>query len=199
MADGSAKQSVALSEVVQAVGDLDRVTIENSGLVDRTSHRSNRLMQRSRQLEEAVTYIKLRQGTADEALDLATRAHALVESVGFEKAFEVFHDKQGGFVDRDLYVFVFDRRGVYRVMGADVNRVGTSLFDAPGVDAQQLLDDAWRRCETGGGWVEYNIINLATGDVRGKSSYVLPLDDERLIGCGAYRSALTEGETRIGA
>jgi hypothetical protein len=61
------------------------------------------------------------------------------------------------------------------------------------------LDDAWRRCETGGGWVEYNIINLATGDVRGKSSYVLPLDDERLIGCGAYRSALTEGETRIGA
>jgi methyl-accepting chemotaxis protein len=199
MADGSAKQSVALSEVVQAVGDLDRVTIENSGLVDRTSHRSNRLMQRSRQLEQAVTYIKLRQGTADEALDIATRAHALVESVGFDKAFEVFHDKQGGFVDRDLYVFVFDRRGVYRVMGADVNRVGSSLFDAPGVDAQQLLDDAWRRCETGGGWVEYNIINLATGDVRGKSSYVLPLDDERLIGCGAYRSALTEGETRIGA
>ncbi len=199
MADGSAKQSVALSEVVQAVGDLDRVTIENSGLVDRTSHRSNRLMQRSRQLEEAVTYIKLRQGTADEALDYATRAHALVESVGFEKAFEVFHDKQGGFIDRDMYVFVFDRRGVYRVMGADVNRVGSSLFDAPGVDAQQLLEDAWRRCESGGGWVEYNIVNPSTGDVRGKSSYVLPLDDERLIGCGAYRSALTEGESRIGA
>ena len=199
MADGSAKQSVALSEVVQAVGDLDRVTIENSGLVDRTSHRSNRLMQRSRQLENAVTYIKLRQGTADEALELATRAHALVESVGFDRAFEMFHDKTGEFVDRDLYVFVFDRRGVYRVMGADVNRVGSSLFDAPGVDAQQLLDDAWRRCDAGGGWVEYNIINLSTGDVRGKSSYVLPLDGERLIGCGAYRSALTESETRLGS
>ena len=198
MADGSAKQSIALSEVVQAVGDLDRVTIENSGLVDRTSHRSSRLMQRSRQLENAVTYIKLRQGTADEALNIATRAQALVASVGFDKAFEIFHDKNGGFIDRDLYVFVFDRQGVYRVMGADVNRVGTSLFDAPGVDAQQLLEDAWRRCEMGGGWVEYNIINLATGDVRGKSSFVLPLDDERLIGCGAYRSALSDSETRIG-
>ena len=198
MADGSAKQSIALSEVVQAVGDLDRVTIENSGLVDRTSHRSNRLMQRSRQLENAVTFIKLRQGTADEALTMADRAHALVQSVGFDEAFKVFHDPHGGYVDRDLYVFVFDRRGIYRVMGADIKRVGSSLFDAPGLNAQQLLEDAWHRCEQGGGWVEYNIINLATNDVRGKSSYVLPLTDDLLIGCGAYRSALTDSDTTLG-
>jgi methyl-accepting chemotaxis protein len=198
MADGSAKQSIALAEVVQAVGDLDKVTIENSGLVDRTSHRSSRLMQRSRQLEQAVTYIKLRQGTADEAFELTTRAHQLVQSIGYDQASKVFHDTQGGFVDRDLYVFVFDRNGVYRVMGADFKRVGTSLFDAPGVDAQQLLEDAWQRADQGGGWVEYNIINLATGDVRGKSSYVLPLTDELLIGCGAYRSALTQGDQTLG-
>lgn len=187
MAEGSVKQSIALAEVVQAVGDLDKVTIENSGLVDRTSHRSSRLMQRSRQLEEAVTYIKLRQGTTDEAMALATKAHELLKRVGFEQAAAILHDKNGGFVDRDLYVFVFDRQGVYRIMGADAKRVGSSLFDAPGLDAQQLLDDAWERCEQGGGWVEYNIINLATGDVRGKSSYVLPIDGNLLIGCGAYR------------
>jgi methyl-accepting chemotaxis protein len=198
MADGSTKQSIALSEVVQAVGDLDRVTIENSGLVDRTSHRSSRLMQRSRQLESAVTFIQLRQGTADEALTLATKGHALVQSIGFDAAFKAFHDPVGGFVDRDLYVFVFDRQGVYRVMGADINRVGSSLFDAPGVDAQQLLDDAWYRVEQGGGWVEYNIINLATGDVRGKSSYVMPLTDDLLIGCGAYRSALSDNDNKLG-
>jgi methyl-accepting chemotaxis protein len=198
MADGSTKQSIALAEVVQAVGDLDKVTIENSGLVDRTSHRSSRLMQRSRQLEDAVTYIRLRQGTADEAFDFTTRARALVDSVGYDAASDVFHDPKGGFVDRDLYVFVFDRHGVYRVMGADRNRVGSSLFDAPGVDAQQLLDDAWNRCDQGGGWVEYNIINLATGDVKGKSSYVLPLTDDLLIGCGAYRSALTHADESLG-
>jgi methyl-accepting chemotaxis protein len=199
MADGSVKQSLALSEVVQAVGDLDRVTIENSGLVDRTSHRSSRLMQRSQELENAVTYIKLRQGTADEALDIVNRALALVQSVGFDEAFKVFHDKEGGFVDRDLYVFVLDREGVYQVIGADIKRVGTSLFATPGVDAQQLLDDAWRRCGQGGGWVEYNIINPVTGDVRGKSSYVMPLSDDLLIGCGAYRSALSDSDSRIGA
>jgi len=199
MADGSAKQSAALTEVVQAVGDLDRVTIENSALVDRTSHRSNRLMQRSRQLENAVTYIRLRQGTADEALLLASKAQALVNSLGFDEAYKVFHDPNGGYIDRDLYVFAFDRDGVYRIMGADISRVGTSLFNTEGVDAQQLLDDAWGRCDQGGGWVEYNILNLNTGDVRGKSSYVLPLTDNLLIGCGAYRSALTDLDGKLGA
>ena len=195
MADGSAKQSIALSEVVQTVGDLDRVTVENSGLVDRTSHRSARLMQRSRQLENAVTFIKLRQGTADEALALATRGHELVQSIGLEQASEVFHNPQGGFVDRDLYIFVLDRRGIYRVMGASPSLVGTSLSEQPGVDAQRLMEDAWHRCDQGGGWVEYDIRNPTTGDLRGKSSYVLPLDNELLIGCGAYRSALTDGES----
>jgi uncharacterized secreted protein with C-terminal beta-propeller domain len=38
--------------------------------------------------------------------------------------------------------------------------------------------------------VDYNIINLVTGDVKGKASYVLPIDDQHLIGCGAYRSAI---------
>lgn len=199
MADGSARQSIALAEVVQAVGDLDKVTVENSGLVDRTSHRSARLMQRSRDLGNAVTFIKLRQGTADEAMALVEKAKELVDEIGYDAAKDVFHDKSGRFVDRDLYIFVFDRQGVYHVIGADIKRVGTSLFDTPGVDAQALIDDAWRRSDQGGGWVEYNIVNPSTGDVRGKSSYVLPINDELLIGCGAYRSALSSPEQSIGA
>jgi predicted ATP-dependent protease len=198
MAEGSAKQSIALAEVVQTVGDLDKVTVENSGLVDRTSHRSARLMQRSRQLEQAVTYIKLRQGTADEALAMTEKADALIQSLGYEQAKDVMHAADSGFVDRDLYVFVFDRQGKYHVFSSDKGRVGTSLFDAAGVDAQQLLDDAWHRCEQGGGWVEYNIINLVSGTVKGKSSYVLPINDNLLIGCGAYRSALTDADTSLG-
>ena len=198
MAEGSAKQSIALAEVVQTVGDLDKVTIENSGLVDRTSHRSARLMQRSRQLEQAVTFIKLRQGTADEAMAMTEKAYALVQSLGYEQAKDVIHTPDSGFVDRDLYVFVFDRQGKYHVFSSDKSRAGSSLFDAAGVDAQQLLDDAWQRCEQGGGWVEYNIINLVSGTVKGKSSYVLPISDNLLIGCGAYRSALTDPDSSLG-
>jgi methyl-accepting chemotaxis protein len=188
MAEGSAKQSIALAEVVQAVGDLDKVTIENSGLVDRTSHRSNRLMQRSRQLEEAVTHIKLRQGTTDEAMAMAMKAHDYIKRVGFEAAYPVLHDPKSGYVDRDLYVFVCDRAGYYRAMSSNEKKVGTSLSDAPGLDARQFLEDSLERAGQGGGWVEYTIVNPVTKDVRGKASYVLPISDELFVGCGAYRS-----------
>ncbi len=190
IAKASGDQSLSLSEVVVAVGDLDSVTAENSALVERTQHRSQRLIERAAQLSEAVSHIHLRQGTADEAKLITERAAAHVQRVGFDKAYQDFHTKGGEFIDRDLYVFVFDREGYYRVMGMDEAKVGTPLSAAPGLDAAQLLADSWKRADQGGGWVEYNIVNLVTGDVKGKASYVLPLDDQRLIGCGAYRSAV---------
>jgi methyl-accepting chemotaxis protein len=190
IADASATQSLSLGEVVVAVGDLDSVTAENSALVERTQHRSHRLIERASQLAHAVEHIHLRQGTADEAKKLTVKAAEHIRRVGFDRAFKDFHTKPGPFIDRDLYVFVFDREGYYRVMGMDEKKVGTHLSAAPGLDAQQLITDAWKRADAGGGWVEYNIINLVTGDVKGKASYVLPLDDNRLIGCGAYRSAV---------
>ncbi len=190
IAQASSNQSLSLNEVVIAVGDLDSVTAENSALVERTQHRSHRLIERASQLADAVNHIHLRQGTADEAKALTLRAAEHVKRVGFDRAYKDFHIKGGQFVDRDLYVFVFDREGYYRVMGMDESKVGTHLSAAPGLDAKQLTTDAWKRADAGGGWVEYNIVNLVTGDVRGKASYVLPIDDKRLIGCGAYRSAV---------
>jgi signal transduction histidine kinase len=62
----------------------------------------------------------------------------------------------------------------------------------PGLDGEKLIQDAWACAELGGGWVEYNIQNPITGDVRGKTSFIVPLDGEMLLGCGAYRSMLQE-------
>lgn len=191
IAEVSARQSGALQGIVQAVGDLDQVTNENSGLVERTSHRSKRLTQRSRQLQEAVAHMRLREGTADEALSLVTKAAEHFARVGMETASRDFMDRKGVYLDRDLYIFGLDRAGVYRIMGADIAKVNTHVSQAPGVDAEQLIEDVWNRAEQGGGWVEYNIVNPVTGDVRGKASYVIPVSDDLVLGCGAYRSAIT--------
>jgi methyl-accepting chemotaxis protein len=188
IAEGSANQSAALSEVVQTVGDLDRVTAENSALVDRTSHRSSRLAQRSEQLKQAVSHIRLREGTTDEALVLCQLAEAHVQELGLDHALADFNDPNGRFVDRDLYVFVINRQGRYLAIGSDASRIGSHLRDAPGLDADQFLTDAWERAAKGGGWVEYSALNPLTGDVRDKVSYVLPLSDDLVVGCGAYRS-----------
>jgi methyl-accepting chemotaxis protein len=187
IAQASERQSTALSEVVIAVGDLDAVTAENSALVERTEHRSRRLIERAQDMTEAVGHIRLRQGTADEAKAMAERALAHIQRVGYEQAVRDFHTQRDQWVDRDLYVFVFDRQGTYHVHSADPSKAGTPLSAVPGLDAERLLQDAWQRIERGGGWVDYTIVNPLTGDILAKSSYVLAVDDQRLVGVGAYR------------
>ncbi|NBW79509.1 MAG: chemotaxis protein, partial [Betaproteobacteria bacterium] len=192
IAEGSWRQSSSLEEVVQAVNDLDRVTNDNSSLVERTTHRSTRLAERSSLLTGAVEHILLREGTMDEARDLAIRAAEHVKTLGFERAFKDLHNPNGPFLDRDLYAFILDRKGTYRMMGANLAKVGTSVYGLPGLDGEKLIQDAWACAELGGGWVEYNIQNPISGDVRGKTSFIVPLDGEMLLGCGAYRSMLQE-------
>jgi methyl-accepting chemotaxis protein len=191
IAEQSAHQSVSLEEVVQSVGDIDRTTIVNSQLVDHTSHKAARLTQRSSELIEAVSHLKLREGTADEAMALALRAVEHVNTVGQAQAFKEFHDPLAGFIDRDLYIFVFDRAGTYSALGADRSKIGRNVADMPGVDAEQMIESAWARVAGGeNGWVEYNILNPVTGDIRAKSSFVTPLGNDLVLGCGAYRSAM---------
>ena len=187
MAEGSAAQSAALEEVVSAVGDLDVLTQENTGLVARSAVNSDRLIAQASALEISVADMQLRQGTADQARQMVFDALVHLQSVGLQQASQDFHDPDGAFIDRDLYVFVFDRAGYYVVHGAAAHKDGTSLGEIEGLDADKLVLDAWTACdESGGGWVNYSITNPLTGEIQGKSSYVMPLDDEMLVGCGCY-------------
>ncbi len=190
MAEGSASQSAALEEVVHAVGDLDVLTHENSELVERASFNSDRLIAQASTLEVSVGDMHLRQGTADQARQLVFDAMTQIKSVGYEQAVRVFHDPHGGFIDRDMYIFIFDRAGFYVVHGAMPEKDGSDLRAIPGLDADQLVADAWDVCDAEqGGWVNYTITNPVTLEVQAKSSYVMPLDHDRLIGCGCYLNA----------
>ncbi len=190
MAEGSASQSAALEEVVHAVGDLDVLTQENAELVDRASFNSDRMIAQASTLEISVGDIQLRQGTADQARQMVFDAMTHIRSAGLNQAMQDFHDKQGHFIDRDLYVFIFDRAGYYQVHGAMPEKDGTALHAIAGLDADKLVADAWDVCEQEqGGWVNYTITNPVTREVQAKTSYVMPLDDNRLIGCGCYLNA----------
>ena len=187
MAEGSAAQSAALEEVVNAVGDLDVLTQENTGLVARSAENSDRMIAQASALEISVGDIKLRQGTADQARQLVFDAMVHVQNVGLERAATDFQNPAGPFIDKDLYVFVLDREGYYVVHGAMPQKDGSNLSEIDGLDADKLVADAWAACdENRGGWITYCITNPLSGDIQGKSSYVMPLDDERLLGCGCY-------------
>jgi len=187
MAEGSASQSAALEEVVNAVGELDILTQENTALVSRASTNADRLINQASILEISVGDIRLRQGTADQARQLVLDAMAHLRQVGYAQAVRDFHDRGQRFIDRDLYIFIFDRAGFYQVHGALPEKDNTDLRLIPGLDADKLVADAWAVCDKEqGGWVNYVITNPVSRETQAKASYVVPLDDQHLLGCGCY-------------
>ncbi len=187
VAEGSANQSASLEGVVHAVGDLDTLTGENTSLVERSAVFSDRLIDQASRLGVLVRNFRLRQGTADEARHMVLEAMATIQNIGLAAALPLFHAPGGLFIQRDLYLFIFDRRGVYHAFGVTPSYVGKTLGDVPGLDAEHLLREGWARCdEEGGGWVSYAITNPESGQIQAKSSYVLPINEELLVGCGCY-------------
>jgi len=76
----STEQSTSLSEIAQAVKELDNITQHNGAMVEQTLHATEGLRDRSSTLSEAVSAIKLRRGTADEAYALVRRGFDLISS-----------------------------------------------------------------------------------------------------------------------
>jgi methyl-accepting chemotaxis protein len=190
IAQASARQSTDLSEVTASVDNLDQLTRRNAELVDLSTQAASDLVSRAGALRESVATIRLRQGSADEARALVHRALALVNERGLQAASATFHSRADGFVDRDLYVFVVDRRGTYVVHGAKPAMEGKRVHEVPGIDGDRFVSEAWEAAnEPAGGWVEYDIVNPESGDVQPKASFVVRVGDDRFLGCGIYRVA----------
>ncbi|MCU0967872.1 MAG: methyl-accepting chemotaxis protein [Rubrivivax sp.] len=191
IADASTQQSHALDHVTASIGSLDDITRQNAALVEQTATASNALLERAAALRDAVASVRLRHGSADEARDLVERALEHLRSAGLDAALRDIHDPHGSFVDRDLYLFAFDRDGRYLAFGSMPHFVGRSLHDVPGLDAPRFLADAWAAADAGGNWVHYEVLNPATGQIAAKESWIVALDDDHVIGCGVYREAAT--------
>jgi methyl-accepting chemotaxis protein len=184
---GTVEQSSGLAQIAQAVQHIDEITQRNAQMVETTFHSSSQLSDRAERLARAVSSFRLRQGSADEALALVRKAVALHGSQG-AAALSRITDEKGGFADRDMYVFAFDRQGIYRAFAGKPEKVGTAVRDNPGVDGEKLVREAFEQSERGGGWVDYDFANPQTGSVDLKTSYVEPIGRDLLLGCGVYKT-----------
>ena len=191
IAAASARQSTDLAEMTASVGNLDEITRRNAEMVGQSTQAAGDLVSRAGALRESVSMIRLRQGSADEAQTLVSRAHELVRARGLSGAAATLHSRDDGFVDRDLYVFAIDRAGRYVVHGAKPEMEGRRVHEVPGIDGDRFVREAWAAAESNdgrGGWVEYDIVNPGTGEVQPKASFVVAIDRDHFIGCGIYRA-----------
>ncbi|MBS0436184.1 MAG: cache domain-containing protein [Proteobacteria bacterium] len=181
------EQSAGLAQISQAVQHIDELTQQNAQMVEQAMHSSTQLSQRAERLSQAVGSFRLRQGSADEALALVQQAVELYRSKGEGALDEITRDAEA-WVDRDMYVFAFDRGGIYRAFGGNASRIGTSVREVRGVDGEKLVRDTFECAEHGGGWVDYDFANPTTGVVDLKTSYVEPVTRDLVIGCGVYKT-----------
>ena len=183
----SNEQSATLLEIATAVMELDNITQRNGAMVDQALQATVGLNERASNLSEAVAAIKLRRGTADEALAMVQRGFQLVKQLGLGAATPQFNDPHGGFISRDLYLFVFDRKGYYKVFSSTPANVGKRVHDIRGLDGDHVLREGFGAAEAGGGWIDYEVVNPVTNMVDEKTSYILPLSEDLLIGCGVFK------------
>ncbi|MCB6180185.1 cache domain-containing protein [Rhodobacter sp. Har01] len=127
-------------------------------------------------------------GTRDEAVAMADAAVALYKTEGADAAFAAFMDPADvRFHDRDLYVWALDFGMVMQAHGAKAALVGKDLSSLTDVDGVKINLEAVRVAnEQDTGWISYKWQNPTTGAVDKKSSYVVNVNDEVIIGVGVY-------------
>lgn len=129
--------------------------------------------------------------TLDEAEAMAERAAALLERAGPEQALPAFMDPGGAFVDRDLYVFVFDLDGVLWANGGFPDLVGSDARMARSSDGRLFVQEMIRTAlERGQGWVEYEWYNPCTRKLSHKVSFFKRVGS-LIVGVGAYGTLTT--------
>ena len=183
----SAEQSGGLSEISSAVKQLDEITQRNAQMVERAVGQASLLESRAAHLSQAVSSFLLQQGTAEEAMQQVQRAIEHRNRCGKEAFARDITDPAQGFHDRDMYVFALDRQGTYCAFGGKPEKVGSRVQDIAGVDGQALLEAIVEQAESGPGWVEYDIVNPASGAVQTKMSFVTRID-HLYVGCGVYKA-----------
>lgn len=133
-------------------------------------------------------------GTVEEAQAMSEKAANLVNEKGND-AFDVFADKEGGFQDKDLYVFCMDLEGLMLSHAVKPDLVGKNLIDFDKY-GDKLFENmiGVAKSEEGKGWVEYKWPYPGTEELKAKKSYVIKNEKDFLCGVGAYAAAAPAAE-----
>ena len=125
-------------------------------------------------------------GTKDEAVAQVKKAIEFIKANGKDKAFSAISNSKGQFVDRDLYVVVYDLNAKCLAHGANAKMIGRDLIDAKDVDGKEYMKERVELMKKSAtAWQDYKFRNPTSSQVEPKSMY-LERSDDLIIGCGVY-------------
>lgn len=125
-------------------------------------------------------------GTPDEAQALVKRAVAFYQKNGRDKSIAEFRNDHGAFVDRDLYVTLYDMQGncLSQINPRMIGKNMMELRDQDGIYIVKERVEGARKSDSG--WQEYKFFNPATKRVEPKRVY-WEKHDKLIFATGAYK------------
>jgi signal transduction histidine kinase len=125
--------------------------------------------------------------TADEATAMVKKGVAFIKAEGTEKAYAEISNKQGRFVDRDLYLVVYQLDGTVLAHGANDKMVGKNLIDLKDIDGKAFVKERVELAQTKSSfWQDYKFTDPVTKKVEPKTTYCERLDGSVVCG-GIYK------------
>lgn len=126
--------------------------------------------------------------TPDEAKANVKKAVAFYNAVGKDKAFEEFNKPDGKFTNlkKGIYIAVYDFNGKCHASGAVPAMVGKDLLGMKDADGKPIIRDGISIAKKGSGWINYRWGNPTNKKTERKTTYVVGVDNEYMISCGAY-------------
>jgi cytochrome c len=126
-------------------------------------------------------------GTKEEAVAMVKKAIDYVKANGRDKAFEEFTNTKGKFIDRDLYIVVYDMNAKCLAHGQKKSMVGQELIEFKDVDGKEYMKERielMKKQQTA--WQDYKFMNPVSKQIEPKMMYVERFED-LILGCGVYK------------
>jgi signal transduction histidine kinase len=125
--------------------------------------------------------------TKDEAVAMVKKAVAYIKAEGPDKAYTEISNKAGQFVDRDLYVVVYQLDGKVLAHGGNAKFVGKDMKEAQDVDGKYFVKERIELAQKEPNfWQDYKFMDPATKKVEPKQMYCERVDNTAVCG-GIYR------------
>ena len=126
-------------------------------------------------------------GTAAEAEAMVKKAVAFIKQNGAQTAYAEISNKQGQFVDRDLYVMVHSTEGKCLAHGANDKLIGRDMLEVKDSDGKTYMKERMELAKTKVSfWQDYKFTNPVSKKIEPKAAYCERVDNTTVCS-GIYK------------
>ena len=134
-----------------------------------------------------ATFANASDSTPDQAKELVMQGIEFCKKVGIAACVEEFNKPESQFVKGDLYIWANDFDGIITAHPKKPLK-GKNMYRYKDKAGNQLFKDFIDKVKAeGNGWVDYVWDHPVKGEQTPKTSFVIGIGENQLIGAGAYK------------